>query len=143
MFKLRERQRYEKALRLEKERKMLGLNLEEKRAAYHKNIECLPAKVYDKAKINDTQINFNYILDKHLYNKGKRAKGWWRRMLVRPPTYFKHEHTSSQVPVSTWIMRVVGSLVMAKFGYEFGILEAEMDNRVGEESKVVEFEAEE
>lgn len=62
-----ERQRYEELMKKEQERKEKGLNDQEKRIMYFRNLETLHDRVYNKPRINDEELTFSFLHDKDNY----------------------------------------------------------------------------
>ncbi|CDW87617.1 UNKNOWN [Stylonychia lemnae] len=134
-----ERKRYEELMNKEKERREKGLNDAEKRMLYFRSIEALDDRVYNKPKINDEQLQFSFLHDRKNYLlRGER----WRPFFIQPP-YAKHTDFSSQVPLKTYVIRVLGSLILMKLGYEFGIWDGLESNQKLANSCVVDMETEE
>lgn len=63
-----ERERYNKALELEEERRKQGLNVREKQILYHEQINSYEKYVYPKSELNDLYLNMDYLRDRRLYN---------------------------------------------------------------------------
>ena len=65
---MKERERFEDALKKEEELKKKGLNVNEKKFLYFKDIESLQERVYDKSFISDNNIDNKYLVDRANYN---------------------------------------------------------------------------
>lgn len=136
---IQERKRYEDLMQKEKERKAKGLNDQEKRLIYFDNIESLEERVYNKPRINDNQLEFNFLHDRKNY----KPLGQKYRPFFIKPYYAKMSDFSTDVPFKTYVIRFLGSLILLKLGYEFGNWDGEYFNEKFRKNKVVEMETEE
>jgi len=66
-----------------------------------------------------------------------------RKWFYTKPQYAKFEETTIHTPLKHIIMRILGSLVMLKLGYEIGMVEAKDQTQQYNDNKVVPFESEE
>lgn len=139
-----ERQRYNKALKQEEERRRLGLNVSEKQILYHEQVKSYETKVYPKSELNDLHLNLDYLADKELYNPLGRRKWFFhpQRLFFVKPLYTTTAQYSPTTPLHHYLLRFVGCLLFLKLGYKLGLLEAEVFNEKLNNSKLVEFESE-
>ena len=92
--------------------------------------------------MNDTKLNFDYLSDISNYNQvGK--KSFLSRMLFVKPFYASSQEIGPDVPFRHSIIRVIGSILLLKFGYELAVWETKEESEKLLNHKVVEFETEE
>ena len=72
----------------------------------------------------------------------KHKRGWLAKKLFVPPFYAKYEDTMPTSGIH-YAIRILGSLVMLKLGYEAANFEIKDSNEKIKNSKVVEYETEE
>lgn len=118
-----ERKRYEDLMKEEDARKAKGLNDKEKRHLYFQDIASLQKQVYDKPYINDNHLDYSFLHDNANYKLNKR----WRPFFLRP-FYAKQTDFCEKVKGRVWAIRVVGSIILLKLGYEFGIWDSASQN---------------
>jgi hypothetical protein len=84
----------------------------------------------------------DYLSDKRNYNLlGKNS--FLSRMLFVKPFYASSKDISPDVPLKHSIIRVIGSILLIKFGYELAVWETKEESEKLLNHKVVEFETEE
>lgn len=137
---IEERKRYEELMKQEEDKKKRGLNDKEKRQLYFNTIDSIPRHVYDKAYINDNLVDYSYLHDPESY---KLVPSHKRRWFFLKPFYAKQSDFSEKVSARVWATRIIGSLLLLKAGYEFGVWDGEYLNKQLKKSVVVEFETEE
>jgi len=114
---IEERKRFEELMKQEEERKAKGLNDREKRALYFRDMATLEKRVYNKAYINDNNVDFKSLTDKENYKVLPSQK---YRPFYLKPFYAKPTDFSDQISARVWCLRIFGSLILLKLGYEFG-----------------------
>ena len=135
-----ERKRFEELMAKDEAKRLKGLNNQEKRLLYFHQLDTLPSRVYDKVRINDEEGDFDFLSDRANYNPlGKKI----RRLTYFMPPYAKRGDWSSQMPLKTYVFRVLGSLLMLKLGYELAIWDAQTTNEQFKQNTVVDMETEE
>ncbi len=127
-------------MKLEEVRKAKGLNDKEKQAVYFRDIDRLETGVYDKSYINDNQMDYKYLHDKESY---KLLMSHKRRPFFPRPFYAKQEDFSHTVSGRVWALRIIGSLILLKLGYQLGVWDGNYVNKQLAQSKVIEMETEE
>ena len=127
-------------MKLEEEKKAKGLNDKEKRQVYFNQIRGLEKEVYDKAYINDNLLDYSYLHDRKNYMLLMSHK--YRPFFLKP-FYAKRTDFNESVPARVWALRIFGSLLLLKVGYEFGVLDGAYLNKKIAQSKVIDMETEE
>ena len=109
-----ERIRYNTLVEQETERQKQGLNTEEKKMLHHSKIQNID---YDRTKINDTKLNFDYLTLKQNYNPMGKHQSFLQRMLYINPLYSQSKEMSLKPSLHHYIVRFFGCLFLLKFGY--------------------------
>ncbi len=107
---------------------------------YFNEIEGLERQVYDKAYINDNVLDYNYLHERKNY---MLLMGQKYRPFFLQPFYAKQSDFSEIVSWRVWAVRILGSLILLKVGYELGVMDGEYVNKKLAKSKVVDMETEE
>ena len=94
--------------------------------------------MYDKPYINDNNLEYSYLHDPANY----RLLGRKRPFFIKP-FYAKRTDFCEKVSGRIWALRIFGSLILLKLGYEFGVWDGAYFNEKLAKSKVVEMETEE
>lgn len=87
---IEERKRFEELMKQEEERKAKGLNDKEKRALYFRDMATLEKRVYNKAYINDNNVDFKYLTDKENYRvlPSQKYRPFYLKPFYAKPTDF-------------------------------------------------------
>ena len=88
-------------------------------------------------------MNYDYLCDKNNYNPLGKHQSWIRRKLWTMPFYAHSKEIGKEVHIGHYVVRVLGSLFLMKFGYEFAKYETTDETKLLKNTKVVEFETEE
>ena len=116
------------------------MNVEEKKILYHSKIQNV---IYDRTIINDTKLNFDYLTHKQNYNPLAKHHSFLHRMLFVRPMYAQSKEISMQPSMLHYIVRILGSLFLVKFGYELAHRDFEEENNIYSNNKLVSFDGEE
>jgi len=81
---------------------------------------------YDKTALNDS-LRYGYLSNKKNYNPLNK---WF----YAAPWYAKH---SAETPIHHYLIRIFGSLILLKLGYELAIFETLEENLKFQNHKVV------
>ena len=84
---------------------------------YIDRLENLEERDYNRSFVNDNLCDFSFLNDKKNYNPlGKR----WRPFFIKP-IYANQKDLQQKPGYKHWLLRVFGSLLLVKVGYEIGI----------------------
>ena len=72
--------------------------------------------------MNDEVLNFDYLTEIRNYNQVGN-KSFLSRMLFVKPFYAHSKDFGVEVPLHQRIIRVIGSILLVKFGYELAVWE--------------------
>ena len=99
--------------------------------------------MYDKSYINDNTMDYKYLHDPESYKLLPKHHGRLGRPFFVKPFYARQEDFNAKAGARTWLIRIFGSLILMKVGYEFGVWDGDFVNKQLRKSVVVEFESEE
>ena len=107
---------------------------------YFRDIATLEKRVYDKPYINDNMVDFSYLTDRENYKVLPSQK---YRPFFFKPFYAKPSDFSETVSHKVWLLRIFGSLILLKLGFEFGAWDGKAQTEKLGQSKVIDMETEE
>ena len=113
------------------------MNTAEIRQDHFDKLESLDATLYNKAKINDDQMTYDFLHKKEHY----RPLGQRLRPFYMKPLYARREDFESTVGIRRHLVRILGGIFLIKLGYEFGKVDSV--NEPLAKACVVDFETEE
>ena len=88
-------------------------------------------------------MNFDYLSNKRNYTQLKRLTPFWQRMFYVKPLYSSMANIGQQTPLHNYFIRVLGSLILLKVGWEIAINESKGENEIMKNHKLIQFESEE
>ena len=112
-----ERKRYSDIIKQETQRKEMGLNVDEKRMHNRSKIDSLKSQIYDKRGYNDSFVNFDHLTAKQNFNPHKK---WF----FTYPLYSKFSDIGPKLGPHHYFLRIIGSLILMKIGWEIGLSES-------------------
>lgn len=99
--------------------------------------------MYNRHLVNDENLNVSYLLDKKNYDPAGVNSGLWGKLTFTRPWYAGQGEYSRYPDIKHYIVRILGSAIAIKAGYEFSLWEAKQENEIYNNNKCVWFENEE